>query len=158
MSSGNHNKNLSKIIHVQQMTKGQTQCFPLQYTHPVHKVSEKLIQCQGIIFRETIFPNQKKFTHPEDENSHPVKRSIYRSIYCKSNFSLFVSMQALKLYWITLLLLSPDTDIFCPLWLFPLDLTNQNYLPRAITTLYVKSNSIWLYSQRKRQKNTSKIQ
>lgn len=110
------------------------------------------------IQRNHFSPTKKKITHPEDENSHPVKRSIYRSIYCKSNFSLFVSMQALKLYWITLLLLSPDTDIFCPLWLFPLDLTNQNYLPRAITTLYVKSNSIWLHSQRKRQKNTSKIQ
>lgn len=54
------------------------------------------------IQRNHFSPHTKKFTHPEDENSHPVKRSIYRSIYCKSNFSLFVSMQTLKLYWITL--------------------------------------------------------
>lgn len=149
MSSGNHNKNLSKIIHVRQMTKGQTRFFPLQYTHPVQKSLREVDPMSGHHIQRNHFSphTQKKFTHPEDENSHPVKRSIYRSIYCKSNFSLFVSMQALKLYWITLLLLRPDTDIFCPLWLFPLDLTNQNYLPRAITTLYVKSNSVWLHSQ-----------
>lgn len=75
------------------MTKGQTRFFPLQYTHPVQKSLREVDPMSGHHIQKNHFsPCTKKFTHPEDENSHPVKRSIYRSIYCKSNFSLFVSM------------------------------------------------------------------